>query len=101
MTAGLAHDVASFANTLTRAALASLAVIALLMIVLGLCRAWVGRRTPQIVLENMAPLEGMSGEVVSGLSPLMRQAVRRSIRDKSGDAAFANLRTISEDIESR
>jgi len=98
VTTSLAFDVASLADTVTKTVIASLTLIAVVLVVLGLGRAWAGRRRAQIVIEDIEPLEGLPVSVVAGLSPQLRQIVRRALVSQSRDASYAHLTTLAEDL---
>src|SRR5665647_1178980 len=98
MTTGMELDVASLADTVTKTVIAFLTLIGVVLIVLGLGRAWVGRRHSQVVLEDIQPLEGIPASAVAGLSPQLRQAVRRALTTQSLDASYAHLKTLAKDV---
>jgi len=65
---------------------------------LGLVRGWHGRRRPQVVIQNVELDEGVPTEAAAGLSPQLREKVRRELRRQSGDATHAEMETVEEDI---
>jgi hypothetical protein len=99
MTTGLAFDVESLANTVTKSVIAFLTLIGVVLVVLGLGRAWAGRRRTQVVLEDIHPLEGIPASAVAGLSPQLRQVVRRALTTQGLDASYAHLRTLARDVD--
>jgi len=67
--------------------------------VVGLVRAWLGRRRPQVVIHNVELDEGVPAEAAAGLSRQLREKVRRELRRQSGDATHAQMETVEEDIQ--
>lgn len=99
MSPSLALDVASVADSVTKTFIAFLTLVASVALVLGLARALAGRRRPQIVIEDIASLEGLPVSVGAGLSPQLRQAVRRALSLMTGDASYAHLKTLESDVK--
>jgi hypothetical protein len=83
----LAFDLASPADTITKTIIAVLTLVAASLVVVGLGRAWVGRRRAQVVIEDVSSVEGIPASAVSGLSPQLRQAVRQALVRESADAS--------------
>jgi hypothetical protein len=75
----VAFNLASTADSVTKTAVALLTLISVAFVIVGLLRAWVGRRRPQVVIENIESVEGMESSAASGLSPQLRQAVRQAL----------------------
>jgi tetratricopeptide (TPR) repeat protein len=88
-------------NMIIRTAIAAAITIAFLAIAGWLPWAWLHRRRAQVVIENVAAGEGIPQAATSGLSPQLRQAVSRLlVREKEqGDASYAVLTTIKQDID--
>jgi hypothetical protein len=97
----LAFDLASTADTMTKTMVAALTLVAVLLVVVGLGRAWVGRRRPQVVIEDVSSAEGIPASAASGLSPQLRQAVRQALLGESKNASYAVLKTLDQDIKGR
>ncbi|HCU94047.1 MAG TPA: hypothetical protein DHU96_15515 [Actinobacteria bacterium] len=97
----MAFDLASTADTVTRTIIAVLTLVAALLVVIGLGRAWVGRRRAQVVIADVSAVEGIPASAVSGLSPQLRQAVRKALLRESTDASYSVLKTLDQDINGR
>src|SRR5690348_8235338 len=96
----VAFDLASAAGTVTKTVVAVLTLIAAVVVV-GLGRAWVGRRRAQVVIEDVSSTEGIPVSASSGLSPQLRQAVRQALLQESADASYSVLGTLEQDINGR
>jgi tetratricopeptide (TPR) repeat protein len=94
----LTVDLRALASAVTGWVVAVLILAAALLGVLGLARAWRGRRRPQVVIHNVALDDGVPAEAAAGLSPQLREKVRRELRRQSGDATHAQMETVGEDI---
>jgi len=97
----MAFDLASTADAITRTVIAALTLVAASLIVVGLGRAWVGRRRAQVVIEDVSPVEGIPEPATSGLSPQLRQAVRQALLGESAKASYSVLNTLDQDIDGR
>jgi tetratricopeptide (TPR) repeat protein len=87
------------ASAITGWAVAVLILAATVIAVLGLLRAWLGRRRPQVVIHNVELDEGVPAEAAVGLSRQLREQVRRELRRQSGDATHAQMETVEDDIK--
>lgn len=94
-----AFSLASTADAITKAMIAVLTLLAAALVVVGLGRAWRGRKKAQVVIEDVVPIEGNPSLSVSGLSPQLRQAVRRAILQETRDASYSVLNTLEQDIK--
>ena len=97
----MAFDLTSTADTVTRTIVAVLTLVAALLVVIGLGRAWVGRRRAQVVIADVSAVEGIPASAASGLSPQLRQAVRQALLRESADASYSVLKTLDQDINGR
>src|SRR5258708_38777726 len=88
----------AMAGVITAWVVAVLIVAATVVAVLGLARAWLERRRPQVVIHNVELDEGVPAEAAAGLSRQLREKVRRELRQQSGDATHAQMETVEEDI---
>jgi hypothetical protein len=96
-----AFNLASISDATTKTMIAVLTLIAALMVVVGLIRAWAGRLRPQVVIEDVVPNEGLPSSSASGLSPQLRQAVRQALQQQSEAARTSVYETLEQDIEGR
>jgi hypothetical protein len=96
-----AFDLVSTTDTITKTIVAVLVLVATLLVVVGLGRAWGGRRRAQVVIEDMSPVDVMPGSGAQGLSPSLRQAVRHALVGESADASYSVLETLDQDIGAR
>jgi hypothetical protein len=96
-----AFDLASTTDTITKTIVAVLALVAALLVVVGLGRAWAGRRRAQVVIEDVSPIDAMPASGAQGLSPPLRQAVRHALMGESADASYSVLETLDHDIGAR
>ena len=94
LTAGLRGP----ADVITGWVIALLALTAAILVAVGLVRAWLGRRRPQVVIDDVELDHGVPPEAASGLSPQLRERVRRELRRQRGDAIHAEMQTVEEDI---
>ncbi len=94
-----AFNLASTSDAITKTMVAVLTIIAAALVVVGLVRAWAGRRRAQVVIEDVAPVEGVPSS--SALSPQLRQAVRQALLRESRDASNSVFKTLESDIEAR
>ncbi len=94
----LAVNLRSVAAGITGSVVAVLILTATVLAALGLVRAWLGRRRPQVVIHNVELDVGVPAETAAGLSPQLREKVRRELRQQSGDATHAQMETVEEDI---
>src|SRR6266705_4922454 len=97
----LAFDLASIPDLTTKTMIAVLTLIAALMVVVGLIRAWRGRLRPQVVIEDVVHSEGLPTSSASGLSPQLRQAVRQALQQQSEAARTSVYETLEQDIEGK
>jgi hypothetical protein len=96
----MTFNLASTADTIIKTMVAVLTLIAAVLVVVGLIRAWAGRRRVQVVIEDVAPVEGLPSSAVSGLSPQLRQAVRKALLEQRDYASYSVLETLEQDIKS-
>jgi hypothetical protein len=96
----LAFNLASTADTIIKTMVAVLTLIAAALVVVGLGRAWRGRRQAQVVIEDVVPTVGIPSSSTSGLSPQLRQGVRRALLQETLDASFSVLNTLEQDLKS-
>ena len=96
-----AFNLAAISDATTKTMIAVLTLVAALMVVVGLIRAWVGRLRPQVVIEDVAPNEGLPSSSASGLSPQLRQVVRQALQQQSEAARTSVSETLEQDIEGR
>jgi tetratricopeptide (TPR) repeat protein len=94
----LTLDLRAVAAVITGWVIALLILAAAVLTALGLMRAWLGRRHTQVVIHNFELDEGVPAEAAAGLSPQLREKVRRELRRQSGDATHAEMETVEEDI---
>jgi tetratricopeptide (TPR) repeat protein len=94
----MAVNLRTFAPAITGWIVAALILAATSIAVLGLARAWLGRRRPQVVIHNVELDEGVPAEAAVGLSRQLRERVRRELRRQSGDATHAQMETVEDDI---
>jgi tetratricopeptide (TPR) repeat protein len=97
----LALNLTSVDDLITKTAIAVAITIAFLAIIGWLPWAWLHRRRAQVVIQDLTAVEGIPQSAIFGLSPQLRQAVwRLLLREKErGDAAFAVLKTLKQDID--
>ena len=86
------------ASAITGWVVAVLILVAALIAAIGLARAWFARRRPQVVINNVELDQGVPAEAAAGLSPQLREKMRRELRQQTGDATHAQMETIGEDI---
>jgi hypothetical protein len=96
-----AFSLTATADAITRTVIALLAVTAAVLVAAGLVRAWRGRRRAQVVIEDVAPVDGIPSVAAAGLSPQLRQAVRQALLQESSDASYSVLNTLEQDIRGR
>jgi hypothetical protein len=94
----MTFNVASAADTIIKTMVAVLTLIAAVLVIVGLMRAWAGRRRVQVVIEDVVPVEGFPSSAASGLSPQLRQAVRKALLEQRDDASYSVLNTLEQDI---
>jgi tetratricopeptide (TPR) repeat protein len=94
----LTVNLRALAAVITGWVVAVLILAATVVAVVGLMRAWLGRRRPQVVVHNVELDEGVPAEAGAGLSRQLREKVRRELRRQSGDATHAQMETVEEDI---
>jgi tetratricopeptide (TPR) repeat protein len=95
----MTFNLVSTADTITKAMVAVLTLVAAVLVVVGLVRAGVGRRRVQVVIEDVAPVEGLPSSAAMGLSPQLRQGVRAALAEQREDASYAVLDTLEHDIK--
>ena len=82
-------DVGKLADAITKATLAAAAVVAVVVILVGLARAIRDRLRQQLVISDTAPLPaaiaGSEGEALT-LSPWLRQRVQAALTDETAEA---------------
>ena len=91
-------NLASTASTVTKTMIAVLTLVAVVLVVVGLVRAWKGRRRAQVVIEDVASVEGIPVSASAGLSPQLRQAVRLALVQETLNASYSVLNTLEQDI---
>jgi hypothetical protein len=96
-----AFDLASTTDTITKTIVAVLVLVATLLVVVGLGRAWAGRRRAQVVIEDMSPIDVMPASGAQSLSPPLRQAVRHALMGESAAASYSVLETLDQDVGAR
>jgi hypothetical protein len=94
-----AATVTGVADSVTRVLIAVLVLAAVVVVVAGLVRARYGRRRPQLVITDMVSVDWLEDSVTPGLSSLLRQYVRRRLREPSGPSALSLLNTVQPDIQ--
>jgi tetratricopeptide (TPR) repeat protein len=94
----LTVNLRALAAVITGWVVAVLILAAAVVAFLGLVRAWLGRRRPQVVIHDVGLDEGVPAEAAAGLSRQLREKVRRELRRQSGDATHAQMETVEEDI---
>jgi tetratricopeptide (TPR) repeat protein len=94
----LTVNLRALAAVITGWVVALLILAATIVAVLGLMRAWLGRRRPQVVIHDVELDEGVPAEAAAGLSRQLREKVRRELRRQSGDATHAQMETVEDDI---
>jgi hypothetical protein len=95
-----AFSVSSAADTVTRTMVAVLTLIAAVLVAAGLTRAWTARRQPQVVIEDVVPVDGLPWSAAPGLSARLRQAVRLELAKESRAGSKSAIETLNQDIES-
>ncbi|GIF78326.1 hypothetical protein [Asanoa siamensis] len=92
-------DIGALADTISKATLAAAAVVAVVVILLGLSRAIRDRLRQQLVINDTAPLPaaiaGSEGEALT-LSPWLRQRVQAALADEAAAA-----RAVVDDVFKR
>jgi len=99
MTGILAGGLGSPAGVITAWVVALLSLTAAVLVAVGLARAWLGRRRPQVVIHDVELDDGVPAEAGAGLSPQLREKVRRELRRHIGDATHAEMETVEKDLE--
>ena len=94
-----AFNLASTSDAITKTMVAVLTIIAAALVVVGLIRAWAGRQRAQVVIEDVAPVDGIPSS--SALSPQLRQAVRQALLQESRAASNSVFETLESDIDAR
>jgi hypothetical protein len=92
-----AFTMAALSDEVIKTVVAVLTLVAAAVVVLGLGRALLGRRRPQVVIEDVVAVEGMTAPA-AGLSPQLRQAVRQALVQESRNASYSVLNTLDQDI---
>jgi tetratricopeptide (TPR) repeat protein len=98
MTGILAVNLRSLASAITGWVIAVLILAATILAVLGLVRAGLARRRPQVVIHNVELDAGVPAETAAGLSPQLREKVRQELRQQSVGAAYSQRETVGADI---
>jgi hypothetical protein len=94
-----AATVTTVTDSVTRILIAVLVLAAVGIVVAGLWRAYTGRRRPQLVITDMVSVDWLHRSVTPGLSSLLRQFVRRRLREPTGPSALSLLSTVAPDIK--
>ncbi len=97
----LALNLISLDDMVTKTAIAVAIVTAFLAIIGWLPWAWLRRSRAQVVIQDVAAVEGVPQSATPGVSSQLRQAVwRLLLREKErGDASYAVLKTLKQDID--
>ena len=98
MTGVLAVGLGNPAGVITAWVIALLSLTAAVLVAVGLARAWLGRRRPQVVIHDVELDEGVPGEAAAGLSVQLREKVRRELRLHHSDATHAEMETVEKDL---
>lgn len=98
MTGILAIGLGAPAGVITAWVIALLSLTAAVLVVVGLVRAWLARRRPQVVIHDVELDDGVPAEAAAGLSPQLREKVRRELRRHIGDATHAEMETVEKDL---
>jgi tetratricopeptide (TPR) repeat protein len=98
MTGILAVGLGAPAGVITTWVIALLSLTAAVLVAVGLMRAWLGRRRPQVVIHDVELDEGAPAEAAAGLSVQLREKVRRELRLHHGDATHAEMETVEKDL---
>jgi hypothetical protein len=94
-----AFNLSSAAETVTKTMIAVLTLIAAVLVVWGLMRAWAARRRPQVVIEDIVPAEAIPSSKAPGLSAQLREAIRQALAQAAKDAPYAVAETLNKDVE--
>jgi hypothetical protein len=95
----VAFDLPAVADTVTKTVIAVLTLVGVLLIAVGLTRAWIGRRRTQVVIRDVIPVDGIPTSATAVLSPQLRHTVRNALRDEAKTATASVLETLSDDID--
>ena len=95
----VAFNLVSTADAIIKTMVAVLTLIAAVLVIFGLMRAWAGRRRVQVVIEDVPPVEGFPSSSASGLSPQLRQAVRKALLAQGDAAKISVFGTLKPDID--
>jgi hypothetical protein len=98
MTGILAAGLGAPAGVITAWIVALLSLTAAVLVAVGLTRAWLGRRSPQVVIHDVELDDGVPAEAAAGLSVQLREKVRRELRRHHGDATHAEMETVEKDL---
>jgi hypothetical protein len=98
VTGVMADGLGAPASVITAWVIALLSLTAAVLVAVGLVRAWLGRRRPQVVIHDVELDEGVPAEAAAGLSPQLRDKVRRELRRQIDDATHAEMETVGEDL---
>src|ERR1700728_2666055 len=98
MTGALAVGLGDPAGVITAWVIALLSLTAAVLVAVGLARAWLGRRRPQVVIHDVELDEGVPAEAAAGLSVQLREKVRRELRLHHSDATHAEMETVEKDL---
>jgi hypothetical protein len=93
----LAGGLGTPASVITAWVIALLSLTAAVLVAVGLARAWLGRRRPQVVIHDVE-LDEVPAEAVAGLSVQLREKVRRELRQRIDDATHAEMETVAKDV---
>ncbi len=96
----MAFNLTSVAGSITKTVVAVLTLLAALLVVVGLGRAWADRRRLQVVVEDVPSVKRIRGPASSALSPELRQAVKQALEDAKKEAARSVFNTLDEDAKS-
>jgi hypothetical protein len=101
MTGVLALGFGTPASVITAWVVALLSLTAAALVTIGLARAWLDRRRPQVVMHDIELDGGVLGEAAAGLSVQLREKVRRELRRHIGTATHAEAETLGRDLAER
>jgi hypothetical protein len=73
--------------------------IAAVVVVVGLGRAYIGRRSAQLVITDIINCCGIPAPVVAGLSPMLRRNTRDALAERAAPEESSLANTVAEDIK--
>ncbi len=90
---------ATLSDAVSTIALSALTLVAVLVVTVGVWRAWVDRRRPQVVVEDVVAGAGLSTDDLASSSVAFRQMLRRAVRTQTTEARAAVKDTLRTDVE--